>query len=374
MDQPRTDPTFTLPMNLGLNDGTYCPEACVEVLKRFNHRTCLRNYTDGANQPVLDAIAAMDGVAPENVYLANGSGPILKQGMTMLIEQGVKSSLSGVFKHLANKSGYPIITPTLTYFKVPIKAANMGLALRWVPLLPETGFTLDVGQLEAELKKGPGLVYIASPNNPTGNVLIRREDLVPLLERYPQHTFWIDEAYVQYADPAELTPVSNLVPHHPNLVVGRTFSFAYGLAGVRIGYLLARPELVRQLEAQVVNYRLGLLQQELVIAALGDEDHLPWLRQVCAEQRRVLCDGINALDGLEAFENSTANFVLCRTTDGGPAKGITDAVEAAGVHLKTFADVGGQTYPEYFRITLGLAEENLFLLDLIQQANKARHA
>ncbi len=48
MDQPRTDPTFTLPMNLGLNDGTYCPEACVEVLKRFNHRTCLRNYTDGA--------------------------------------------------------------------------------------------------------------------------------------------------------------------------------------------------------------------------------------------------------------------------------------------------------------------------------------
>jgi len=117
-----------------------------------------------------------------------------------------------------------------------------------------------------------------------------------------------------------------------------------------------------------------VLQEELLIAALGDTEHLPWLRQECAAQRKVLCDAINAMDGLEAFENSTANFVLCRTTDGGPAKALTDHVEDAGVHLKTFASVAGQTYPEYFRITLGLAAENLVLLDLIRAANDARHA
>lgn len=372
MDQPQTESTVTLPMNLGLNDGTYCPQACVEVMARFNTRTSLRNYTDGANQRVLDAIAAHDGVKPENIYVANGSGPILKQAMQVLIEQGVKSSVTGVLKHLANKSGYPIITPTLTYFKVPIKAENRGLALRWVPLTPESGFTLDMGELEAQIKKGPGLVYIASPNNPTGNVLITREQLIPLLERYPKHTFWIDEAYVQYAEPAVHTPVADLVPKYRNLVVGRTFSFAYGLAGIRMGYLLARPDLIAHLEGQVVNYRLGVLQEELLIAALGDQEHLPWLRQECATQRKLLCDGINAMDGLEAFENSTANFVLCRTTDGGPAKALTDPIEDAGVHLKTFASVGGQTYPEFFRITLGLAAENLFLLGLIQAANDAR--
>jgi len=93
---------------------------------------------------------------------------------------------------------------------------------------------------------------------------------------------------------------------------------------------------------------------------------------VCAAQRRVICDAINAMDGLQAFTESVSNFVLCRTTDGGPAKALTDHVEAAGVHLKTFASVAGQTYPEYFRITLGLADENLFLMDLIRAANEAR--
>jgi histidinol-phosphate aminotransferase len=368
------DQTVSLPMNLGLNDGTYCAQACVDVMKRFDKRTSLRNYTDGANQRVLNALAEHDGVGPENIYLANGSGPILKQAMSLLIEQGVKGSVAGVLKHLAKKSGYPIITPTLTYFKVPIAATGKGLALRWVPLTPETDFALDMGALEAQLKKGPGLVYIASPNNPTGNVLIRREQLIPLLDRYPKHTFWIDEAYVQYADPTVHTPVADLVPKYRNLVVARTFSFAYGLAGVRIGYLLARPDFIRQLEDQVVNYRLGELQEELVLASLADTEHLPWLRQICAGQRKILCDAINAMPGLEAFPQSIANFVLCRTTDGQPAKTLTDPVEAAGIHLKTFADVADQTYPEYFRITLGLAAENLLLIGLLEQANKARRS
>ncbi len=293
--------------------------------------------------------------------------------MQLLIELGVKSSVTGVIKHLANRSGYPIVTPTLTYFKVPIKATNRGLAVRWVPLTPESGFTLDMGQLEEQIEKGPGLVYIASPNNPTGNVLITREQLVALLEKYPRHTFWIDEAYVQYANPAVHSPVSDLVTRFDNLLVGRTFSFAYGLAGVRIGYLLARPDFIQRLEDQVVNYRLGVLQEELVLAALSDTQHLPWLREECARQRQLLCDGINAMEGLEAFENSTSNFVLCRVTDSGRAKQITEPIEEAGVHLKTFADVAGQTYPEYFRITLGLEHENRFLLDLIHAANDGRH-
>ncbi len=368
MDQPRTDLPFPLPLNLGLNDGTYCPQACVEVLRSYASRTSLRNYTDGPNQRVLEAIAAHDGVAPENVYVANGSGPILKQAMTTLIEQGVRSSLRGVLKHLAAKAGYPIITPRFTYFKVPIKAEDRGLAVRWVPLEPPD-FQLSMTALEAEIQKGDGLVYIASPNNPTGNVLITRDQLVPLLERHPRSTFWIDEAYVQYADPATHTPVSDLVPKYRNLVVGRTFSFAYGLAGVRIGYLLARKDFIATLEDQVVDYRLGLLQEDLVLAALADTEHLPWLRQVCAEQRELLCDGINALEGLEAFPCSTANFVLCRTTDGRAAKDLAAAIEARGVKLKVFKDAAGESWPAWFRITLGVAEENAFVLDLIRELN-----
>ena len=251
-------------------------------------------------------------------------------------------------------------TPSYPYYAKLIDLQ----AARAVKVEFDADYSLPVG-----LATTDGVMTIVpNPNSPSGTAVSSAalDDLAARL----RGILVVDEAYVDFSIEGAL----DLVRRHDNVIVMRTLSKSFSLAGVRIGYLLARPELVRQLEAQVVNYRLGLLQQELVIAALGDEDHLPWLRQVCAEQRRVLCDGINALDGLEAFENSIANFVLCRTTDGGPAKDITDAVEAAGVHLKTFADIGRQAYREYFRITLGLAEENLFLLDLIQQANKARHA
>lgn len=353
-----------LPLNLGLNDGTYMPQACVDVMQRNCHRLALRNYTSGDNAPLRETIARVDGVHPDNIFLRNGSGPILKQVVPHIIRSTIKSSARRMARHVWNKNGCPIITPWFTYSKVPKKASEIGLTVHLMPLGPQNGFQLDISELERRLVQGGGFVYIANPNNPTGNVLVTREQIEPLLTRFPETWFWIDEAYVQYVDPAQHQPFSDLVPRYDNLIVARTFSFAYGLAGVRIGYMLGKKDLVAEMDGQLTDYRLGTLQEELAVAALTDDEHLPWLRQECARQRALIQDGLAGVSGIEVFD-SEVNFLLCRFTDGRTGDWLKAALAARGVLIKTFSPLAEAHYEPYFRVTLGTEAENRFLVDQI---------
>lgn len=349
------------PLNLGLNDGTYCPAACVEVLARFASRTGLRNYPTADNKPLRDAVARLDGVAVENVFLANGSGPLLKQGIPHVLRTQIRSSLRRSVAYLVNRGGYPVFTPRLTYSKVPQGLAKLRMPVRLLPLRPEDGFRLDLSALRRGLAREDGLVYLANPNNPTGNVLLGPAELASLLTEFPRSTFWIDEAYVHYVPPERYAPIAPLVARHPNVIVSRSFSFAYGLASARIGYLLAAPSLVQDLERGVTPYRLGGLQEELALAALADSEHLEFVRRETAAQRRVLLDGLRAHPALEVWDSET-NFLLGRRVDGVPARALADALAQRGVRIKTFEPQLGERYDELFRVTVGLADENEQLL------------
>ncbi|NVB39766.1 histidinol-phosphate aminotransferase family protein [Pseudenhygromyxa sp. WMMC2535] len=351
-----------LPLNLGLNDGTYAPQRCLEVFKRYTSRTDLRNYGTPDNAPLRQAIAKVDGVEPDNVFLHNGTGPILKQAIPYLLKRRVLDSPRRILRHAVSRAGFPIITPRFTYSKVPKKAAEGGMHVDMLPLDPGDDFRFDVDRLERRLERGPGLVYIVNPNNPTGNVLVTRDQMIPLFERFPEARFWIDEAYVQYVDPEQHGVFSSLVPRFQNLMVSRTFSFAYGLAAVRIGYLLAKPSFVHDLEKQITDYRLGTLQEQLGVAALEDPDHLPFVREVTAKAREQLYAGIAELDGIQAFP-SQVNFILCRFTDGRRGAELKAKLAQRGILIKIFEPACGFSYDPYFRLTIGLPEENAFLLE-----------
>ena len=363
MNPPTKTPTA--PLNLGLNDGTYAPEACLEVMKRYDTRTAFRNYTDADNTPLRDAIARVDRVRPEHVFLRNGSGPILKQAFFHVVRKQILRSPRRIAKHLLSKSGFPIITPQFTYSKVPKKAAEGGLTLRFLSLSPHDGFRLDMGELRKTLHAGDAIVYIANPNNPTGRVLITRDELIPLLEAFPNSRFWIDEAYVHYVDPAEHTYVADLVTAYPNLIVTRTFSFAYGLAAARVGYLLSTPPLVQELEKSLTNYRIGMLAQDLCVAALNDEEHLPYVREKTRAAVEQIADRVAQWDGVQTFPTQ-ANFVFCRFTDGRRAAPMVEALARKNVLIKKFDPVADQRYDEYFRLTVGLESENELMLDAIE--------
>jgi histidinol-phosphate aminotransferase len=354
------------PLNLGLNDGTWAPQAVVDALELFRDRLAFRNYTTADNDEVRAVIAEIDGVTPKHVFLANGSGPILKQCVPWIVRNAITSSPVRIARHVLGKSGFPIVTPSHTYSKVPRKASDLGLTVRFVPLTPESGFKLDLDALERHLQKQDSFVYVANPNNPTGNVLVTREQLEPLLVRYPGSRFWIDEAYVHYVDPAEHQYFSGLVPKHSNLMVSRTMSFAYGMAGLRIGYLLCAPELVKTFEAQLTDYRLGSLQEAVAIAALRDTEHLPFVR---AETRRwsgFLRRELDRQPGVQAFPTQ-ANFVFARFTNGKPASSLVKALAERGILIKAFNPIADQRYEEYFRITVGLGDENRRVMTAISE-------
>ncbi|HJN72503.1 MAG TPA: histidinol-phosphate transaminase [Myxococcota bacterium] len=358
--------SWQLPINLGLNDGTYCSQAAIDVLQEHSSRTSLRNYSNAENSELRALIAAECGCTPEMVYLHNGSGPILKQVLPHLIRSAIKSKPMRILKHLVHKEGYPIITPVLTYGKVPLKAIASGLTVRLVPLSHEADYALDLGALEAAIQQGDGLVYIANPNNPTGNVLVTREQIEPLIARYTGSTFWLDEAYVQYLSPHEHDYLVDLVAKYPNVVCTRTMSFAYGLAAVRIGYIIASEGLVAELEGQVTDYRIPLLAERMGVAALKDGQHLPDVRQRTAEARALLCERIGAQSGLQTYP-SVANFVLVRTTAGRHAKAIAAGMLERGVKVKTFAPLLEHDFGDIFRITVGTPEENVFCMDMLDE-------
>lgn len=362
MPNPEMSTEVALPLNLGLNDGTYAPERCLDVFRRFNSRTDLRNYSSPDNTPLRDAIARCDGVDPDNVFLHNGTGPILKLAIPYLLKRRVLDSPRRVLRHVISRDGFPIITPRFTYSKVPKKAAEGGMHVDMLPLDPGDDFRFDVDRLARRLERGPGLVYIVNPNNPTGNVLVNRAQMIPLIERFPEARFWIDEAYVHYVDPDEHEYFASLVSRYPNLMVSRTFSFAYGLAAVRIGYLLAKPSFVDALEKQLTNYRLGILQEQLGVAALEDPDHLPFVRQATREARDQLYAGLEQFAGVQAFP-SQANFILCRFTDGRRGAELKAKLAQRQIAIKSFDPANGQTYDAYFRLTIGLPAENAFLLE-----------
>ncbi len=356
-------PGVTLPLNLGLNDGTYAPAAVAEAMTRLATRTGLRNYTDSTNRRLREAIAEKDGVSPDNVFLHNGSGPILKMVVPFLVRREIKKSPVRIIKHLTVKRGYPLVTPRLTYSKVPRKGEEAGLTVTMLGLDPSNGFKLDIQELETAVRRRDSFVYICSPNNPTGNVLITRAEVERLAQAYPRSIFWIDEAYVQYINPQEHDYISPLAGRLPNVMVGRTFSFAYGMAGLRLGYLLADTELVNALNAQLTDYRVGTIHEELGIAALNDAEHLPDLWQRCAEARSTLIQGFSAFSGVEMFP-SQANFVLGRFTDGRKGAWLKAELEKRGVLIKKFDAWGEQNYDEYFRLTIGTPEENAFLVQV----------
>ncbi|WP_437281170.1 histidinol-phosphate transaminase [Sorangium sp. So ce375] len=350
------------PIDMALNHGTYCSERCADVLRRHAGNASLRGYPAADNGDLRRAIAADAGVRPENVLVANGSGPLLKTCIPFLIEREIRRSATRTLRFLLKRTAYPIITTRLTYSKVPASGVRVGLRCELLPLGPENGFALDMNMLESRLSRQDGLVYLCNPNNPSGNVLITRQELEPLLARFPGSLFFIDEAYVHYLDESPNTRMADLVLRHPNLMVLRSFSFAYGLASVRVGYAVGDAKVMAQMEAKMTPHRVGQLAAELAMASLEDSGHLGFVRHHNARERARLMAAIGAHRALEAYPSQT-NFILCRARGVWSGAKIHDALLARGVKVKAFEPFGDERYDEYFRVTVGLPAENTFFIE-----------
>lgn len=347
-------------LDLGLNEGIWCPDACQDVMRHYTGREALRAYSSPDNDDLLDAIAESDRVDRDCILLGQGSGPLLSTGVRFFVETAIKRSPVRVAKWVLGRRPYGAVTGQFTYFKLMKHVVKGGLGLRRLPNGPESAFHLHLPDVKAMLKHRPGLVYVCNPNNPTGQLMLRRHEIVELLEAFPDSTVWVDEAYVQFMDPDAYEPMGDLAGRYDNLVVSRTFSFAYGLAAARVGYLLGPAEAVRTLRAKNTRYGLGALPEALAVAALRDTEHLPRLR---AHVQASVAEIRQALDvpGVETFPTHT-HFVFGRFTDGRRSGAwLHDALLARNIRIRQFEPVEGDRFDAYFRINVGTPEENALL-------------
>lgn len=305
--------------------------------------TGLGRYPDPGGYELKQLIARKLNVPANWITLGNGSNDILEMvGMAMLDHQSaaVYSQYSFVVYRLA--------TQARGARHIMVKARDYGHDL---PAMLEA--------IDASTK----VVFIANPNNPTGTFLTKasiEQFLHDVVERHGHRVVVVlDEAYNEYLAPELRVDSVELVRQFSNLVVSRSFSKAYGLAGLRVGYGLAQPELTALLARVRQPFNVNTLAQAAAIAAFQDEQFLQETARINAQGKDQLQSAFSAL-GLE-FVPSYANFVLVRVGD---AAEVNQALLKLGVIVRPVAADG---LPEWLRVSIGLPHENARFIDALKE-------
>lgn len=221
-------------------------------------------------------------------------------------------------------------------------------------VVPSRDFGHDLDAMRAAIGEDTKLVFVANPNNPTGT-FIDAAPLLAFLQSVPAHvTVLLDEAYTEYLAPAQRYDSIEWVRRLPNLIVARTFSKAFGLAGLRIGYGVSQPTLAARMNAQRPRFNVTTPAQAAAVAALADTDFLARTYELNTAGRDQLAAGFKALD-LE-YVPSSGNFLMVRVGD---AQAVHARLLAAGIEVSLLGPYG---LPEWLRVSIGLPEQNQAVL------------
>jgi histidinol-phosphate aminotransferase len=304
-----------------------------ETLRRFADRAWSR-YPDFSPRSLPQRLAEFCGWKPEGVIAGNGSNELIQALLMVTVAEGKKVLIS---------------EPTFALYRQITTV--LGGEVVSVSLAPDLSY--DPRALTTAIKTlGPDVTIVCSPNNPTGCVL-ERADLVWLLENSPG-LIVVDEAYFEFSGQ---TAVS-LLEQHSNLVVLRTFSKAMAMAGLRIGYLLAAPDLVREIAKAVLPYNLNVISQTAAEVAIEmfESQLQPAIRAICAERDRLYGE-LSTIPGLEPVR-SRANFMLVGTQI--EPSHIFKELLSRDILIRDVSN--NPLLQDYFRISVGTPEENDLLV------------
>jgi histidinol-phosphate aminotransferase len=290
-------------------------------------------YPDGAAYYLRNALAAKLGVRAEEVMVGHGSNE--------LIELLVRSFVL---------DGEEVLTSAQSFVAYRLAAQAHGRTLVEAPM--KARFHYDLDALRKLLSRRTKVIFLANPDNPTGTWFGEAE-LLPFLDAVPKDTLVVlDEAYVEFVDAPGFQDALALRKKYPNLVVLRTFSKIYGLAGLRLGYGLARPEVVEYVDRVRPPFNTSLVAQAAGVAALGDDAHVARSRALVLEERPFLERGLRALGA--TVVPSQANFVLA-DFPGRPGKDVFEALLREGVIVRP---LGGYGFASALRITVGTRKDD----------------
>ncbi|MDF1692948.1 MAG: histidinol-phosphate transaminase [Zhongshania sp.] len=291
----------------------------------------LHLYPDASGFELKKKLAAKLGVTELQFTLGNGSNDVLD----LIARAFLGPDCSAVFSQHAFIV-YPIAVQAVGARAIVTPAKNWGH---------------DLDAMAAAIEVDTRVVFIANPNNPTGNYLNQNE-LTAFLAKVPDHVMVVlDEAYIEFAGADDFPDGLDFLKTYPNMIVTRTFSKAYGLAGLRIGYGISTPETADLLNRVRAPFNVSVPALAAAVAVLDDVDYLQRSQQVNRDGMQQICRGLEAL-GL-AYIPSLGNFVAFELSSD--AMPIYQALLREGVIVRP---IGVYQMPRHLRVSIGLEHEN----------------
>lgn len=321
-------PTKAGVVRLSANENPYGPSAKAHEAMKNTHGVCNR-YPDEANDVLIDKIAKMNNITREQIVLGDGSSEILKL---------CAETFTG-----PSEGKLVVADPTFEAILEYSKACG-GEVVK-VPLTSD--FAHDLEKMGAAAQKG--LIYICNPNNPTASITPKNDIRAFIEKTSPETMILVDEAYFHYADSPDYESVIPLVKDHPNLIVARTFSKIYGMAGLRCGYCVAQPETIKRMHGFQMWDSVNVMALAAASASLDDESQVTNGCKMNSEAKRYTLSELEKL-GLKSIP-SQANFIMfdCKK----PVVPLIKAMKEKNVAVGRLFPA----YPNHMRLTIGKQSE-----------------
>ncbi len=299
----------------------------------------LNRYPDPLQIELRSKLAKRLGITPEMVFTGVGSDEIIDLLIRLFCEP-VKDSIC-------------ILEPTYGVYRV---SANMN-NIQILAVELDEYFHIDIKKTLSVVNTTTKIIFLCSPNNPTGN-LLRRDDIVTLC-RESNAIVVLDQAYIEFANPSgDLTSV---VSQLENLIILRTLSKAWGLAGIRLGFCIANPLIISYLQRIKAPYNINVLTTKVALGALANSKFLSDSVQCIQSERERLTNELGKLTGVVRVFQSNANFLLVEFKD---AKTTYDALYRKGIIIRRRSE---ERMKNCLRITIGTQNENNLLLSMLKE-------
>jgi histidinol-phosphate aminotransferase len=346
LDAPQRRPIPTGAIRLNFNENPYGPSP--KALAALADCGPLANrYPDEAYRLVIATLAQKYSLKPENIILGCGSTEILRAADDAFLDPT---------RNIV--AAEPTFEAVLSYARV---LHSNGLK---IPLTPD--YRHDLPKMAAACTSKTGVVYICNPNNPTGTI-VTRDEMAAFVQAVPPTTLiLVDEAYYDFVDDPRYASAIEFIPAHPNVVVARTFSKIYGMAGMRLGYAIGAKEPIARLGEQLIQDNANAAVLQAALASLADNDSVASCRARLNGTRQWLCAAL-AKDS-RPFIPSQANFVMLDM--GTDVKPIIEQFSAHNI----FVGRRFPSMPNFLRVTVGTQPETESFFAALREIVPARSA
>ncbi|MEM2098683.1 MAG: histidinol-phosphate transaminase [Candidatus Bathyarchaeia archaeon] len=323
---------------LNYNENLYIPRTLItQLLKEVAEECDPRIYPQEEEVRLKEKIGEYLNVPAACVTIGNSSDEVMEHVLRIFLEKDDKAVT---------------FTPTFTVFKYCVQYQDANC----VAVQLRDDFSIDIEAIQREFNSKARLLYLCSPNNPTGNQF-RLEEMKLLIEDFPGIVL-VDEAYAEYAD-YSLVPLIN---EFKNLIVLRTFSKAFGLAGLRLGYAVANSVLADVIDRKPAPYAVNVVSLRMGTKMLENLRAVQEAVAALKVERGKLISRLNQIKGIKAFD-SKANFVLFNTEK--PYTQVYECALRAGLIIKKLGKL--LKYDNCLRSTVGLPETNIKLLNVLNE-------